>query len=69
MVTEVRIEEKVVKGDPDATLYYVELDGGTGVWRECFGSRELLRAFLTGVKALAGVNPTARVVIPPEYQP
>jgi len=39
--------------DPPITIYEVVVTNETGEWREAFGSRELVDAFLRGVRAEA----------------
>lgn len=49
----VKIDLKPVEvdSDPPITVYEVVISDGKSEWRETFGSGELIKAFLFGVKA------------------
>lgn len=43
--------QKSKTGDPAIFIWRVELRHGNGIWPETYGSKELLEAYLRGVKA------------------
>lgn len=52
----ITIKSIEVGQDPSITIYEVELQSESGIWRETYGTRELVEAFLRGVKAAYGIN-------------
>lgn len=49
------VQPLTVGDDPEIEIYHVELSHEGGMWTETFGSKELLDAFLKGLRAASGM--------------
>jgi hypothetical protein len=55
-----------VKGtEPEITVYKVALEDENSLWEESFASKEVLKAFLKGVKAALSFTNTGCAITPP----
>jgi len=66
-MAEITIDIKPVKvgNDPSITIFHVTIRSERGIWTESWGSRELLEAFLQGVKAALSFTEVGHIEIPP----
>lgn len=64
---EISVRPERIEGDPPATVYFVKIESSgmnAGEWRDSFGSLDLLRAYLRGVKAGALMYADKHIELP-----
>lgn len=65
-MAKIRIKVKVKGvGDPKIPIYKITVRDENNIWEETYGSKELAKAFLQGLKAAFSFTEVGHIITPP----